>query len=207
MKCADVEILLCDYAEGALAPAEFQAVEAHLAQCAGCAEMAGDSTAAVAFMGRVERLEAPPELVTKILYRTQTEPVTSPVRESPAGSGVGTWCRNLVQPILQPRFAMGMAMTILSFSMVARFAGAPNTALTAEDLSPTKVWATFDSRVNRVWDRAVKYYENLRLVYEIQERLDDWSAQEEQDRKSQSTGQIINPANTNTNNQPERKTQ
>lgn len=196
MKCAEVEILLCDYAEGNAPPTESQAVAAHLAECAACAEVAADAAAAVAFMGSVEPLEAPPELVTRILYRTQTAPEAGPERESAPAK----WWRRLFQPILQPRFAMGMAMTILSFSMVARLAGVPDRPLSADDLSPAKVWATFDGRAHRVWDRAVKYYENLRLVYEIQQRLDDWSAQEEQDRRAQSTGQIIDPANTKKNN-------
>jgi anti-sigma factor RsiW len=205
MKCADVEILLCEYAEGALAPAEAQSVESHLAECPACAEMAADAAAALQFLARVEPIEAPPELVTKILYRTQTEPEPA---SAPAADAPGWW-RRLFQPVLQPRFAMGMAMTILSFSMVARLAGVPNKPLTAEDLSPARVWTTLDTKVHRVWDRAVKYYENLRLVYEIQERLDEWSAQEEQDRRAQSTGQVIDPANTNNtnNNQPERNTQ
>ena len=30
-----------------------------------------------------------------------------------------------------------------------------------------------------MWDRAVKYYDNLRLVIEIQSRLQEWSDQEQ----------------------------
>jgi hypothetical protein len=29
----------------------------------------------------------------------------------------------------------------------------------------------------------VKYYENLRLVYEVQTRLQEWTTQEDQDKK------------------------
>jgi hypothetical protein len=49
-------------------------------------------------------------------------------------------------------------------------------------LNPLKIWSETDVKMQRVWDRAVKYYENLRLVYEIQNRLQEWSAQEEQAR-------------------------
>ena len=38
--------------------------------------------------------------------------------------------------------------------------------------------------VDALYDRAVKYYENLRLVYEVQTRLREWTAQEEEDRKA-----------------------
>ncbi|WP_395621662.1 hypothetical protein, partial [Dokdonella sp.] len=38
-------------------------------------------------------------------------------------SGARNWISRLLEPVLQPKFAMGMAMTILSFSMLGRFAG------------------------------------------------------------------------------------
>jgi hypothetical protein len=86
-------------------------------------------------------------------------------------------------PVLQPRFAMGMAMTILSFSMLARFAGVEVRQLKPADLKPTAVWSAIDNRAHRTWDQAVKYYENLRLVYEVQTRLQEWTEQEDEERK------------------------
>jgi hypothetical protein len=47
--------------------------------------------------------------------------------------------------------------------------------------------------LHRSWDRAVKYYQNLRLVYEIQSRLQEWSAEEELDRKA-NVGGLIEPS-------------
>jgi hypothetical protein len=80
---------------------------------------------------------------------------------------------------------MGMAMTILSFSMLGRFAGIEVRQLKPSDLDPTKVWAVVDDNVHRAWARAVKYYDSLRLVYEMQARLQEWTQQEdEEDRKS-----------------------
>ena len=74
---------------------------------------------------------------------------------------------------------MGMAMTILSFSMLGRFSGIEVRDLKPSDLQPAKVWAAVDDRAHRAWGRAVKYYENLRLVYEVQSRLQEWSEQDE----------------------------
>ena len=78
---------------------------------------------------------------------------------------------------MQPRLAMGMAMTILSFSMLGRFT-APVKQLRPSDLDPVKVWAAVEDKSHRVWDRTLKYYESLRVVYEIQSRLKDLSDQE-----------------------------
>jgi hypothetical protein len=112
-------------------------------------------------------------LVTRILYKTQVE------RKGPEGERRG-WFARLFAPVLQPRFAMGMAMTILSFSMIGKMAGIPQRPLTAADLEPAKIWSAIDTRAHRAYDRLVKYIDNLRLVYEIQNRLGEWSEQEEQ---------------------------
>ena len=97
--------------------------------------------------------------------------------------GVKQWLASWIQPIAQPRFAMGMAMTILSFSMLGRFSGVEVRNLKPSDLQPAKVWAAVDDRAYRAWGRAVKYYENLRLVYEVQSRLQEWSEQDDRRQK------------------------
>jgi hypothetical protein len=78
--------------------------------------------------------------------------------------------RNVIQPswierllgrrgafVLQPRFAMGMAMAVLSLAMVGRF------------------WDASESRIQRSWDRAVKGYESIQLVYDVRSQLDEWA--------------------------------
>jgi hypothetical protein len=74
---------------------------------------------------------------------------------------------------------MGMAMTVLSFSMIANFAHISPRQLRPSDLDPVKIWASIDDRTHRMWDRTVKYYDNLRLVIEIQSRLKEWTDQEQ----------------------------
>jgi len=43
------------------------------------------------------------------------------------------------------------------------------------DLNPLKMWTAAEMGVSRTWERGVKYYENLRLVFEIQTRLKQWN--------------------------------
>ena len=52
-------------------------------------------------------------------------------------------------------------MAVISLAMVGRF------------------WSAAESGVERSWDRAVKGYENLQLVYAVQTQLEEW-AQERQ---------------------------
>jgi hypothetical protein len=173
MNCADAELLICDYAT--LASAERFELERHIAQCPACAELARDSAAALAFMERAADVEPPQELITRILH---DPPWIKSARKPKSAHG---WLAGILSPILQPRFAMGMAMTILSLSMLARFV-APVRQLRPSDLEPAKVWATLDDNAHRAWARTVKYYENLKVVYQIQTMLRDWQQQDEERR-------------------------
>ncbi len=173
MTCAELDILLCDYVDGTLEGDRKAAVEAHLSQCAACAQLARDASAAVAFMRKAERVEPPDELVTRLLFQI---PDRRALRDS---AGLQGLLSRLLEPVLQPRFAMGMAMTILSFSLLAKFTGIPGRPLQPSDLQPARIIQAIDDRAHRLWDRAVKYYESLRLVYEIQTRLGEWAESEQ----------------------------
>jgi len=70
-----------------------------------------------------------------------------------------------------------MAMTVLSFSLLARCTGVPVQHLQASDLSPGHVVGTLEDRLLRTKDRWVKSYENLRVVYEIEARLNEMERQ------------------------------
>jgi hypothetical protein len=173
MTCAELEILLCDYVDGTLRAEEKTALESHLAGCSDCAELAKDVAGVTAFIQTVAPADPPAELLTRILHEL---PTARPAAEK------RSWWRNWfgwVHGFLQPRYVMGMAMTVLSFSMVARFAHIDARQLRPSDLDPVKIWAGIDDSTHRVWDRAVKYYDNLRLVIEIQSRLKEWTDQEQ----------------------------
>jgi hypothetical protein len=45
-------------------------------------------------------------------------------------------------------------------------------------LDPVKVWQGIDDHSHRIYDRAMKYYDNLRLVIEIQSRLQEFTDQD-----------------------------
>jgi len=114
MRCSDLEALICDYVDGALTAAEKATVELHLASCASCRALVEDARAALSFIGKAADVEPPPALVNHLLFEVR-QGAARPVRKRRA------WLGRLLEPVLQPRFAMGMAMTILSFAMLARF--------------------------------------------------------------------------------------
>jgi hypothetical protein len=167
MNCADAEILICDYAT--LRSNERFELERHLAVCPGCAELARDSAAALAFIESAADVEPPPELITRILY-------DAPWSKGKQKSKLAEWAGALLSPILHPKFAMGMAMTILSLSMLARFV-MPVRQLRPADLRPAEVWNGIATRAEYTWGRTVKFYENLKVVYQIQTTLKEWQQQ------------------------------
>lgn len=188
--CTDIELVVCDYLDNTLSTEDKLAFEAHAASCAVCAELVSDTREALGFIERCADVQPPQELVTKIMHQL---PVAK--QEAKRQRGLGAWVSKLFAPVLQPKFAMGMAMTILSFSMLGKFVG-PVKPLRAADLDPMRVVQTIDDRIHRLWTDGVKYYESLRLVYEIQTRLSEWAQEDdaERDRAAQKKGEASEAA-------------
>jgi predicted anti-sigma-YlaC factor YlaD len=179
MTCAELEILLCDYVDGTLRAEERTALETHLSGCAACTQLAADVQGVTAFIERVAEADPPAELMTRILHYAPTgRRASAEERTSLSPSWAKRLLGGFVHSVLQPRYVMGMAMTILSFSMLARFAHIEPRQLRPADLDPVKVWQGIDDRSHRVWDRSMKYYDNLKLVIEIQSRLKEWTDQD-----------------------------
>jgi len=184
MNCADIEILLCDYVDGTLRGAQKSAVEEHLAGCASCKEFVQDASGAVEFMSRAANVEPPPELLTRLLFELPA--VKQQLKPSWTQRVFGRW----FEPVMQPRVAMSMAMTVLSFAMLSKCAGIQVRQLRPSDLNPIAVAGSVEDRAVRTWSRGVKYYESLRFVYEIQTQIKDWreksaAAQESQQQQQQ----------------------
>jgi hypothetical protein len=178
LTCADLEISLCDYVDGTLRGEQKSAVEKHLAGCPACAEFARDCGAAVGFIERVEEVRPPQELMTRIVFETQA------IREKEyKKSALRRWLSRWFAPVLQPRVAMGMAMTVLSFAMMGKFAGIEVRQLKPSDLNPVAVYSAVENKVVNGWGKAVKYYEGLKFVFEIQSRLEEWRRQAEEERR------------------------
>jgi hypothetical protein len=170
MQCPEFEIRLCDYLDGTLDRVSRQEVEQHASGCAACATLLAEARAVTAFFERTPAIEAPPDLATQILYRTQAARSAA----SRAGDGWRRWW----QPLLAPRFVMGMAMTILSLSMFARVANVQIRQLQPADLSPAAVWTNVTGRVQQIWNQGAAVYENIRLFYQIATQLREAEAEE-----------------------------
>ncbi|MBI2687981.1 MAG: hypothetical protein HYX27_16860 [Acidobacteria bacterium] len=188
--CAEFEILLCDAVDGTLSGEQQKAFDVHRQSCAACNELASDVLGVTAFIETVADVQPPKELLTRILFETAGKKAS----KAPARGGWLGGLKQFLGPVLQPRLAMGMVMTILSVSMLAQVFGLQPRPLSASDLEPARIWAGVEDSTHRQWSRMVKYYENIRVVYEIQSRLKEWAEQEEQDRQNQQKEAATQPA-------------
>ena len=180
MNCADVETLLCDYLDGTLAPSERAEPESHLGTCALCAEFANDAGAGLAFLEHVPDVQPPPELVTRIMHQAPVGGLLSRLDTAKTSGGLRKFVSRMLEPVRQPRYVYGAMMTILSLSMMTRCAGVPVRDLKAEDLNPERVWVNLETKVERVYDRTIKSYQSLRLVYEVRQELRQWREQQQE---------------------------
>jgi len=69
-------------------------------------------------------------------------------------------------------------MTILVFATLARFV-TPTYVFRAADLRPSAIWAGLEDRAYRTWGRAEKFYDNLKVVYQIQSTLREWQQRDD----------------------------
>ncbi len=183
LSCAEFEVLLADWIDETLAApgreAEQDAFLRHLESCPSCAALAEDSRFAVTFMERAADVEVPPVLLAKILHATN-EGWEFKLR----GRGFIGWINRTFAPVLRPRFVMGAMLTLMSATILARGCGVTPTTFTAADVNPVRLWASLDNRTHRIWDRAVKSYESMRLVYEVKSEIAVWSEQQRQEEES-----------------------
>jgi hypothetical protein len=212
LTCEQFEVLLADKIDGELgSPAraeDLAAFERHLSECPACAQLAEDTQSALAFMEIAAEVEPPPELTAKILEATHAG-----WEFKLRARGVRGWINRLFAPVLKPRFVMGAMMTMMSITMLSRCAGDPRKPMTAADLDPVRLWSSLDDRTHRLWDRTVKSYESMRLVYEIRSQLSDWKQQQaEADEaaadaraNSKKIDQPVSQPAANTNQQQENK--
>jgi Putative zinc-finger len=161
--CARTEERLSDYLDGILSLAEAAEFSAHSSTCDACGKLVKQVGGLVRQMRALDALETPPQLIPKILEST-----LGPRRTHSAG-----WQRWFawVPQLWQPRFAMGVGTVAATILIVLYTTGMSPAKLKKADLSPTNVFRTANRQVHLTYARSAKFVNDLRVVYEIQTRL------------------------------------
>jgi len=173
LTCQQAEPLLAEYIEGALAAFERRGVDGHLSGCASCRASVEDMRLAFQVSRAAEMPEVPAGLVARILEQTSGVPETklAPSWRTRMLERVGPYFRPFLEPFLEPRLVMGLAMTIVSFSLVLNMLGFDLRRVEMADLKPSNLYWSVNRQMHLTGARVSKAYQDLRVVYEIQTQL------------------------------------
>ena len=204
MQCAEVEALLSDVLDGALHGPTLAAFEAHSQSCASCRPMVEEARAGMMLLKALDVAEPPRNLVHNILATTIGALPSEHMVAKPRGEG---WLERvkgrlapMFAPVATPRFAMSLGMAFFSITMILGIAGFHFADLKHWDLSSKGLRKTYYETQARV----MRYYENMRLVYEIESRVRDLrksaTPDTDQDNKQQQPQQQQEAPATNQKN-------
>jgi anti-sigma factor RsiW len=160
--CTNTEERLSDYLDGLLTPAESAAFRAHAASCRECATLVAQVGGLVTQMHGLDLEAAPPMLVNRILDAT-----IGPRKEKSSWRSWFSWTGSF----LQPRFVMGMVTVAATILIVIYSSGFTPSKLKKVDLNPVNAFRSANRQAHLTYARSVKYVNDLRVVYEIQSRL------------------------------------
>lgn len=160
--CTLTENRLSDYLDGSLSREEAAAFSAHAASCADCAKLVAAVGGLVTRMQGLEPLAAPPMLASRIIDAT-----SGPRKQT---AGWKTWFA-WAPALLQPRFLMGVGTVAATILILLYTAGGSPVHWKHADLSPSAVLRTANRQAHLTFAKSAKFVNDLRVVYEIQTRL------------------------------------
>ena len=172
MQCNEFDLLLSDALDGVLSGPGLDRFQAHARTCKTCGPLLAEAEAGRNWLKGLTEVEPPASLVPSILASTtgvDSQRLRTIVRApQPRVSWFEHVQASFLEPIWavvrQPRFAMSFGMAFFALSVSLTMAGVKPADLAQISLRPTAIRRTYYNTQARV----VRYYDNVRLVYEVQ---------------------------------------
>ena len=178
MICNEFDALLADMMDGVLTGAKLEDFRAHAQVCTNCAAMFVEVEAGRNWLKSLTEVEPPAGLVANVL--ASTTGIASNRLRTPAlatrpqvswPERVQAWASGIVEPVWgtvrQPRFAMSFGMAFFALSVGLTVLGFKPADLSNVSLRPAALRHSY----NMTQARVVRYYENIRFVYEVESRV------------------------------------
>lgn len=158
--CEQTEARLSDYLDGVLEPNEQSAFNFHVNTCERCAPLVAGVAHVLGGLYALELVEPPPQLENAILTATLGAPSWRNLRR---------WVRGLQSP----RFVYSMVSVAATLVILLTAAGFNWKKPKLADLAPTAIYRKADQQAHLVYARSSKFVSDLRVVYEIQSRMNE----------------------------------
>jgi hypothetical protein len=184
MRCSQFEALLADVLDysnagaGTLSEETRREFQAHAASCAACGPILSEAREGMLLLRALEEPDPPKNLVHNILSATSAAEAAKESAQ-PEASKVA-WIVRLWKPVrgvlagaIQPRFATSFSMAFFSLSLTLTLAGVRLKDLAHVDWHPSAVGKAVVLQYTQVESKVVRYYNNMRLVYEIESRVSE----------------------------------
>jgi hypothetical protein len=160
--CTLTEERLSECLEGQLNTDDAAAFEIHARSCARCSELVARMGSLLGQMHAMEMVEEPEALQTKILDAT--------LGPRPKKQGWRRWFA-WTPAIWQPRFAIGMATVAACAVIIVQAGGVLPNKFHKANLNPGDVLRNVNRQAHLTYAQGVKFVNGLRVVYEIESRL------------------------------------
>ena len=185
LSCDESEAMLADFLDGTLPSADMETFQSHQRSCAACAEMFSQAGKGREWLNFLKtEPQVPGVLLAKILAQTSgAESFSHPAGELapvsavpiPVATPLPFWKRGGVawasRGVAQPRLLMTAAMAFFSITLTLNMAGVRLSAIRLSDLNPSALGSNLDKQYHMATARVVRYYDNLRFVYEMEARV------------------------------------
>jgi anti-sigma factor RsiW len=156
--CEQTEARLSDYLDGLFQPAEQSAFNLHVNTCERCAPLVAAVARTLGSLYALEPVEPPPQLENAILTATL---------------GAPSYLRRWLRSLQSPRFVYGLVSAAATIIVILTASGFSFRKPKLADLAPATVYRRTNSQAHLVYAHTVKFVSDLRVVYEIQTRLNE----------------------------------
>ena len=212
LDCEAWEAMLADALDGALEPRDAEAFAAHSKTCAaGCGELLEEAQRGAEWLRFLRQTPPAPEgLLEKILAGTTGLPdaqqplAIAGVAALPRQPWLGVPIGILQRHVAESRILMTLAMAFFSIALTLNLTGVHLNQLKFADLKPATLASSVSRQYFSTTGHLTHYYENLRIVYLLESRLDKVRQDNEQPANQQPTAQPQNsrPQNAQPQSQP-----
>jgi hypothetical protein len=174
MGCSEFEALLAEALDDTLAADTRVAFDAHGQSCRVCGPLYAEAWDGMLLVQQLTDMEPPKNLVHNILAATSRKDA---VETAAAVEKLG-WLERLGRSVrpqmagwMHSRFVTSFAMAFFSLSITLTLAGVRISDVKNVDFHPTALRKSAVLGFTQVEAKVTSYYENLRLVYQVQARV------------------------------------